>query len=148
MRKRAFLVGVAALAVASGRDAGAHRVESARRWGFPAAGTDTLVVKNESGNIAYERWERDSIDVEASLRVKAPGASSARALHDAVVFRLEERGGTVALRADTPRARHVSFGIGGGDITAIRIRYRIRVPGRIVLRLSTVNGKIEDRSNR
>ena len=138
----------AALAAFSAGDAAAHRVESSRRWGFRAAGVDTLAVENESGNITVERWERDSIDVNASVRVKAPAASAARRLHEAVSFRVEERRGAVAIRAETPRARQTAFGFGGGEFTAIRIRYRIRVPERIILRLHTRNGRIEEPSNR
>jgi hypothetical protein len=148
MRGIVLLACAAALAASLAGDAVAHRVVSSRRWGFPAAGVDSLAVENESGNITVERWGRDSIDVEASVRVKAPAASTARRLRDAVSFRVEERRGAVAIRAETPRTRQTAFGFGGGEFTAIRIRYRIRAPERIVLRLATGNGRIEGPSNK
>ncbi len=136
-----------ALVLAASRDAGAYRVRSTHRWGLRGGVVDSLVLENESGNITVERWWLDSIDVEADLRVKAPSAGRARGLHAAVTFDVVERPGALAIRAVLPRIRQGAFGVGAGDFTAIRIRYRVRAPDRIALVLSVKNGRIENRAN-
>lgn len=101
-------------------------------------------LENVNGDIRIESWDGSSIEVAASIRIKAPSKSKAHGLYEGIEFVTESDASHASVRAKLPKIRQDEFAdFGFGEHTAVRIRYAVKVPRGTSLKVSTVNGDIE-----
>jgi hypothetical protein len=117
----------------------AEEVEETRDWTLEAAGVAQLRADTSNGAIAVEGADLEEIQIRAIKRVKARTRQQAEECAAQVGVHAQREGDTVRLWEERPR-----------NLTGIRVevRYQVRCPRQLALRLNTLNGAITTQGTR
>ena len=103
----------------------------------------TLVINNKNGHVHIEAWDKKRIEITAEIRIKASSKYKARKILEGISFEVLEEPLHVEVQATLPKLyQDRFFGFGHGDVTAVAIRYRVKVPRRADIGCEVVNGDI------
>jgi hypothetical protein len=110
--------------LAGGADA--YRLVEHREWNIVVGGRSKLSVRNVRGAIEVIGWDRDEIEISATIRVRAAGKNKAQRIYGDIEFEIGRERGNISIGALVPRIRKDS--ISGEGNTTVWIDYSIRVP--------------------
>lgn len=115
------------------------QAEARSEWGerFTIAPGGRLEIDNTNGSIAAEPASGDQVEVRAERVARAATDAAARELLGQVEIRVDRSDGRVKVTS-----RHPRTGFGG----ATEVRYTVKVPVPVELRLENTNGRIELRN--
>jgi hypothetical protein len=136
----ALCLAVLALAAPAARAATARETVD-ETFAFEAGAL--LTLDNVNGSVRLETWDREEIRVVAEKKTRAASSGRAEDLLDALEVRMEPtgRGLTIETRHPRPSDGVFSWMFGGGGDG--QVEYRITLPRRADLDVTTVNGGVE-----
>jgi hypothetical protein len=143
MKSRNLTASVLLIILALGlpaQDAAAYRLSEQRDWKLPAEGISSLRLRNGSGAIEVIGWDRDEIEILATIRIRAASKNMAQDICARIDFEIVEERGNISLGALVPKYRKLSMS--GEGNTAVRVDYSIRVPYSIDVDIKAKNGDI------
>jgi DUF4097 and DUF4098 domain-containing protein YvlB len=141
IRKKSAVIFLTILAMAAAvREADAYRLVEYREWNLAAEGCLLFKVGNVRGDIEVIGWDRDEIEISATIRIRAAGKNKAEKIHGNIEFEIGQEAGNISIRALVPQYRKDS--ISGEGNTAVWIEYSIRVPYSTDLDIRSVTGDI------
>lgn len=139
-RPAAVILLVALVLTASFRGAKAYRLIEYREWNLAVEGRLMFKVGNVRGAIEVIGWDRDEIEVCATIRVRAASKDKAERIYGNIEFEIEQDPGNISVRALVPKYRKDS--ISGEGNTTVWVDYSIRVPYSTDLDVKSVTGDI------
>jgi hypothetical protein len=109
---------------------------------YPLAANGSLSLKNVNGNVTFEAWDRNEVQVNAEKKVKAGNAEDARKLLGQLG--IDVQAGPSAIRIETRMPKKGDSGFwsmlfGGGDVS-IGVTYRVKLPRGAIVEADNVNG--------
>ena len=110
-----------------------EEVEEEQEWTLDGAGVAWLKADTDSGAISAEGADQEQIEVRAFKKVRARTQQQAEDLAGRVEVKVERQGDEVRVYKEGPRP---PVGV------RVEVRYQIRCPRQVALRLNTLNGKI------
>ena len=141
IRKQAGVIFLTILVLAaSAREAEAYRLIEHREWNFEAADGFQLTIRNIRGSIDVIGWDRDEIEVSATIRIRAASKNKAQKIYWKIDFGIRQLPGDISIGAIIPEYRKDS--ISGEGNTAVWVDYSIRVPFSTDLDLKSVTGDV------
>jgi hypothetical protein len=102
---------------------------------WDAADLEALNLKSTNGRVEITRGSADAVRVVAEVR-------SSRKI-DQEIVKFSENGSTLTIRESWPGGRRGGFPFRMIRSSAGDVRYEIEVPERLMLDVSTTNGRIE-----
>jgi len=117
----------------------AEEIEETREWTLEAAGVALLQADTSNGDIAVEATDQEEIWVRATKKVKARTRQQAEECAAQVEVQAQREGDVVRIREERPR-----------NLRGIRVevRYQVRCPRQLALRLGTLSGAINSQGTR
>lgn len=111
---------------------------------YPLAADGSLSLKNVNGNVTFEAWDRNEVQVDAEKKVKAENETEARQILDKV--RIDVQAGPSAVRIETKMPKREDRGfwdlLTGGNQANASVTYRIKVPRDAIVETDNVNGNV------
>lgn len=132
-----FLIALV-LAVAGG--ANAYRLIEHRKWNLGTEYRSRFAVRNVRGSIEVIGWDRDEIEISATIRIRAASRNKAQKIYGNIEFEVGREPGDVSIRALMPKYRKDSMA--GEGNTTVWIDYTVRVPYLTDLDLRSITGNI------
>ena len=140
-RKQAAVIILIFLALTAGvRDAGAYRLIKHREWKLAAEGRLLFTARNVRGAIEVIGWDRDDIEISATIRIRAASKNKAQKIYGKIEFEIGQEPGNISIKALVPQYRKDS--ISGEGNTTVCVDYLIRVPYTTDLDVRSVTGDI------
>jgi DUF4097 and DUF4098 domain-containing protein YvlB len=134
-----ILLAIIMLGIAA-RDAGAYRLIEFREWNLAADGRVKFTVRNTSGAIEVIGWDRDEIEITATVRIRAASKDKAQKIYGKIEFEFGQEPGNISIRALVPGYRKDSMS--GEGNTAVWVDYSVRVPYTTDLDIRSVTGDV------
>lgn len=116
-----------------------EEIEETREWTLEAAGVALLQADTSNGTIAVEGADLEEIQVRATKKVKARTRQQAEQCAAQVEVHAQREGDTVRIWEERP---HNLSGI------RVEVRYQVRCPRQLALRLNTLNGAVTSQGTR
>jgi DUF4097 and DUF4098 domain-containing protein YvlB len=110
-----------------------EEIEETREWTLEGAGVALLQADTSNGAIEVEGMDLEEIQIRAAKKVKARTRQQAEECAAQVEVHAQREGDTVRLWEERP---HNLRGI------RVEVRYQVRCPRQLALRLNTLNGAI------
>ncbi len=139
-RPAAVILLVALVLTASFEEAGAYRLIEHKEWNLAAEGCLMFKVRNVRGAIEVIGWDRDEIEISATIRIRAASKDMAERIYGNIKFEIGQEPGNISVRALVPQYR--KYSISGEGNTTVWVDYSIRVPYSIDLDVRSVTGDI------
>ena len=140
MRRSAAVAVLMVLALTAAGGADAYRLIEHREWNLPAEGRSRFTVRNVGGSIEVAGWERDEIEISATIRIRAASKDKAQKICGKIEFEIGREPGNISIKAHVPEYRKDSMS--GEGNTAVWVDYSIRVPYTVDLDVRSVTGDI------
>ncbi len=125
-RDAAVLVLMILVLVAVVGDVGAYRLVEHREWKLPVDGRVQFNLKNTRGSIEVIGWDRDEIEIYATVRIRAASKNKAEKIFGKIEFEFGQEPGNISVKALVPGYKKDSMA--GEGNTTVWIDYSIRVP--------------------
>ena len=111
------------------------RAEAKEAWNrtFTLPATGTLEVENTNGGIKVEPATGSEVEVRAERIAKSHSEEAAKDLLKQVEIVVEQSGDRVRLKSKFPKSLHMS---------SVEIRYTVKVPPSLSVKLENTNGKV------
>ena len=106
---------------------------------------DAINVKTVNGNIFAKTWNKDKVEVNAEIQVRAGSKSLAREFMDEVEVVVRERGDELIIKVEHPDQRGGSFvdWFFGSGKPSVSVNFWLNVPEDNDMQASSVNGNVE-----
>ncbi len=106
---------------------------------------DLISVKTTNGNIFVKAWDRDEVEVNAEIEVRASSKSVAREFMDQVEVVVRERGDELIIRVEHPDQHGGGFmdWFFGAGKPSVSVNFWLNVPEYNDISASSVNGNVE-----
>ena len=121
-------------------EADAYRLIEHREWNLGTEGRSRFTVRNVGGSIEVVGWDRDEIEIAATIRIRAASKNKAQKIFGNIEFKVVHDPGNISIRALVPKLRKDS--VAGEGNTAVWIDYTVRVPYTTDLEIQSVTGDI------
>jgi DUF4097 and DUF4098 domain-containing protein YvlB len=125
---------------ASFERAEAYRLIEYREWNLAAESGAAFKVKNVRGAIEILGWDRDEIEISATIRIRAASKYKAEKIYGKIEFEIGQEPGDISVRAHVPGHRKDSMA--GEGNTTVWVDYSIKVPYETDLDIRSVTGDI------
>lgn len=122
------------------READAYRLIEHREWNLASDGRVNLSLRNKSGAIEVIGWDRDEIEIWATIRIRAASKNKAQKIYKKIDFEIAEEQENLSVKALVPR--HQKDSMTGEGNTTIWVDYSIRVPYTTDVDIKASNGDI------
>lgn len=111
---------------------------------YPLAADGSLSLKNTNGNVTFEAWDRNEVQVDAEKKVKAGSREDAQKILSQL--KIDVQAGPSAIQIKTIMPKKGDGGLwdalfGGGDVNA-GVTYTVKLPRGAVVEADTVNGNV------
>ena len=111
---------------------------------YPLAANGSVSLKNVNGNVTFEAWDRNEVQVDAEKKVRADDAAEAREILGKV--RIDVQAAASAVRVETKMPKREDRGfwdlLSGRDAASAGVTYRVQVPRGAVVEVDNVNGSV------
>ncbi len=106
---------------------------------------DEVNIRTVNGRIFIESWNKDVVDVNAEIKVRASSKSLAREYLKNIEIVVRERGDVLIIKVEQPHDRGGSFmdWIFGGGKPNVTVNFWIKTPEEMDIEASSVNGSVE-----
>jgi len=106
---------------------------------------DNVSVRTVNGKIFIESWDRDAVDVNAEIEVRASSKSLARDYLDKIEIVVRKRGDALTIKVEQPHERGGDFmdWIFGSGKPNVTVNFWIKTPEEADIEASSVNGSVE-----
>lgn len=106
---------------------------------------DKVSVRNVNGKIYIESWDRDAVDVNAEIEVRASSKSLARDYLDKIEIVVRKRGDALTIQVEKPHERGGDFmdWIFGSGKPKVTVNFWIKTPEETDIEATSVNGSVE-----
>jgi len=139
-RNTAVMILTSVMMAALSGGAAAYRLIEHREWTLPSESGARFILSNTGGAIEVIGWDRDEIEISATIRIRAASKDKARRIYGGIDFETDSGSGSTSIRALIPGFRKDSL-YGEGN-TAVSVDYSIRVPYSTELEIRSVTGDI------
>jgi len=106
---------------------------------------DEVSVRTVNGKIFIESWDRDAVDVNAEIKVRAASKSLARDYLDKIEIVVRERGDALIIKVEQPHERGGGFmdWVFGSGKPNVTVNFWIKTPEETDIEATSVNGSVE-----
>ena len=106
---------------------------------------DEVSVRTVNGKIFIESWDRDEVDVNAEIKVRASSKSLARDYLDNIEIVVRERDDALIIKVERPHERGGGFmdWIFGSGKPNVTVNFWLKVPEETDIEATSVNGSVE-----
>ncbi|MFH1006740.1 MAG: POTRA domain-containing protein [Candidatus Latescibacterota bacterium] len=111
-----------------------------------AEGVERVVLGNTDGSVRVAGWERDEIGVKATKSVRARNQEEAEEILEGLRIAIRREDAAVRIETLYPKGRPQGFLgalFGGGIAGKMSVAYEVSVPRKMMLDLTTTNGRVE-----
>ena len=108
------------------RDVGAYRLIEHREWNLPADEHLQFKLRNTRGAIEVIGWDRDEVEIYATIRIRAASKNKAEKIFGKIEFEIGQEPGNISIKALVPNYQKDC--IAGDGNTTVWVEYSIRVP--------------------
>lgn len=110
---------------------------------YPLAANGSLHLRNVNGNVTFEAWDRNEVQVNAEKKVKAGNAEDARKLLSQLRIDVQAAPSAVRIETRVPKKEDTGFwNLLRGDNRSYGVTYNVRVPRGAIVEADNVNGGI------
>jgi len=111
---------------------------------YPLAANGSLSLKNVNGNVTFEAWDRNEVQVNAEKKVKADNAEDARKIMSQLQIDVQAAPSAIRIETRMPKKTDSGFWsslFGGGDVNA-GVTYQVKLPRGAIVEADMVNGNV------
>jgi len=105
----------------------------------------SVSVRTVNGGIEVESWDRDEVRVLAVKKVRASSRDQAAEVLERTRIEVDASSDRVAVKTDLPESSGGFLSWVFGNSTSAQVSYRVTVPRRADVKVTTTNGKVEVR---
>lgn len=109
---------------------------------YPLAADGSLSLKNTNGNVTFEAWDRNEVQVDAEKKVKAGSAEDARKILSQIQIEVEAEPSAIRIETRMPKKGDGFWNMLFGDDISAGVTYRVKLPRGAVVEADNVNGNI------
>ena len=122
------------------RDVGAYRLIEHREGNLAADEHLQFKLKNTRGAVEVIGWDRDEVEIYATIRIRAASKNKAEKIFGKIEFEIGQQPGNISIKALVPNYQKDSMA--GEGNTAVWVDYSIRVPYDTDVDIRSVFGDI------
>ena len=111
---------------------------------WPLAANGSLSLENVNGNVTFEAWDRNEVQVDAEKKVKAGSKEDAQKILSQIKIDVQAEPSAIHIETVMPKKGENGFWnmlFGGGDVNA-GVTYNVKLPRGAVVDADTVNGNV------
>ncbi len=144
MKRLSFFASVLVAAIIFAvSSAEAYRLVREWKSGFDTAGSVSFTLENKNGSVEVEGWDKNRVEVQARIKIKAPSKSSALKLADKLRFDVDNSPEEVVIKVKYPRIRLTRFlDIFRSGGHSVKVSFKVMVPKSCDVTVKNVNGGI------
>lgn len=142
--RQSLIFAAVLLAVGAGA-AAAVDVEETFDHTYPLEAGGSVSVRTVNGGIEVESWDRDEVRVVAVKKARASSRSRAEEVLERTRVEVDASRDRVAVKTELPQSSGGLLSWVFGNSTSAQVSYRVTVPSRADVEVSTTNGKVEVR---
>lgn len=99
-------------------------------------------IRSVNGRIDVTSWNREEVDIQAEIRVKAGSTQKAERFMERVKINIDRMGNRLRIEGEYPRRNAGFIDWIFGDNINVSIHYSVKVPRQTNLTARSVNGKV------
>ena len=111
---------------------------------YPLAANGSLSLENVNGNVTFESWDRNEVQVDAEKKVKAGSAEDARKIMSRLKIEVQAEPSAIQIKTVMPKKGENGFWnmmFGDGDIR-VGVTYNVKIPRGAIVDADNVNGNV------
>jgi len=108
-----------------------------------AADHSRLFLKNRAGSVEVSTWDKDTVNVSADFKIRAPSRTEAEEIFLDTILKFRKGGADLFMEPEIPPLRQYGVLSFSGTVrTTVSVDYRVVIPDSMKLEIDLVDGDI------